>query len=302
MRRRRPAVEALALEAPAMALATAIERLPMDNKAFYGVRHQFVRIVRGHPMLTAAQRHVALAIAQQFINRNPENSWFNSAWASHGTLATQTGYTRRTVVSAMAVLMKVGLIAIECGGGQKGPGGRTDRYTLRIDWLGVLEHAAVMVRQNDVKKSQHPKYDIDDQFDQSCEKIAESGEIDHQMMGNSLIEGVKQLPTTLFNSIPLESTFTTLIDLPSEAPGLAAIQQSRNGSEKKTSHSLTAQDHHELALLLGDGDLVQGYGRLDGIDDANINTLALRYRFDRSSGQSIRAAIVELKSTLRSPA
>jgi hypothetical protein len=297
--KRRPAVEALAIEAPTMALAAAIERLPTDNKAFYAVRNNFVRIVRGHPMLSAAQRHIALAIAQQFINRNPENAWFNSAWASHQTLATQTGYTRRTVISAMALLKRVGVIAIECGGGQKGPGGRTDRYTLRIDWLGVLEHAGDMVRRKDVKNFQHSDHYINNQFDKSCEKITESGEIDRQMRGNSSTEGVKQLPTTLSNSIPLESSFTT-IDPLSDASRFAAIKQASNGSEKKASYVLTAQDHHELALLVGDGDVEQGYGCLDGIADANINTLALRYRVDRSSGQSIRVEVVELMSALGS--
>jgi hypothetical protein len=46
-----------------------------------------------------------------------------------------------------------------------------------------------------------------------------------------------------------------------------------------------------------------GIGRFDDgrIDDTNVNTLALRYRFDRSSEQSIRAEVVELRSTLGSP-
>src|SRR4030081_1327868 len=154
MSRRRPAVEALALHAPAMTLATAVESLPIDKFAFNKVRYRWVEAVRGHPMLTAAQRTVGLAIAQQHINHNPESPWFHSAWAAHQTIATETGLTRRTVVSAMVALKQMGLIAIEHGGGGKVPGGRTDRYTLRTDWLDVLELAA-QVRRKDVKNF-HP--------------------------------------------------------------------------------------------------------------------------------------------------
>src|SRR3981081_655386 len=151
MSRRRPAVEALALYAPAMTLATALEILPIDKFAFNKVRYRWVKVVRGHPMLTAAQRAVGLAIAQQYINHNPESPWFHSAWAAHQTIAEEIGVSRRTVISAMVALRQMGLIAIEHGGGWKVPGGRTDRYTLRTDWLDVLDHAAQIVRQKDVK-------------------------------------------------------------------------------------------------------------------------------------------------------
>src|SRR5713101_964746 len=133
-----------------MTLAEAIERLPSDTKTFNSVRYRWTKVVRGHPMLTAAQRQVGMAIVQQHINHNPESPWFHSAWAAHQTIATETGLTRRTVVSAMVALKQMGLIAIEHGGGWKVPGGRTDRYTLRTDWLDVLERAA-QVRRKDVK-------------------------------------------------------------------------------------------------------------------------------------------------------
>src|SRR4030088_3596570 len=110
MSRRRPAIEALALHAPAMTLATALELLPIDKFAFKKAQYRWVKVVRAHPMLTAAQRAVGLAIAQEHINHNPESPWFHSAWAGHQTIATETGLTRRTVVSAMVALKQMGLI------------------------------------------------------------------------------------------------------------------------------------------------------------------------------------------------
>jgi DNA-binding FadR family transcriptional regulator len=134
-------------------------------------------------MLTAAERHVALAIAQQYINRTLGHYWFNSAWAAHQTLAEQVGLTRRTVVPAMATLRRMGLIAVEHGGGLKVVGGRTDRYTLRMDWLDVLEHAAQVIRRKDVR-SFHPfNSSTNNQFEERCENRPESGEIDEGKMG-----------------------------------------------------------------------------------------------------------------------
>ena len=76
------------------------------------------------------------------------------------------------------------------GGGWKVPGGRTDRYTLRTDWLDVLERAA-QVRRKDVKKFHRSNQENISQFDQSREKNAESGEINDQMTGNSPSDDVK---------------------------------------------------------------------------------------------------------------
>src|ERR1700704_2942877 len=208
MSRRRPAVEALALHAPAMTLATAVESLPIDKFAFNRARYRWIKVVRGHPMLTAAQRQVGLAIAQEHINHNPESPWFHTAWAAHKTIAKEIGVSRRTVISAMVALKQIGLIAIEHGGGWKVPGGRTDRYTLRTDWLDVLEHAE-QARRKDVKNFHRSNQEHISQFDQSREKHAESGEIDNLMIGNSPSEDVNGLRTTLSNKTFLKSCSTT---------------------------------------------------------------------------------------------
>ena len=294
--------EVSALTAPAMSLPTAIELLPTDKLAFTKARYRWIKVVRGLQMLTTAQRQVGLVIAQNYINNNPENPWFHSAWAAHQTIADQTGLTRRTVITAMVALRQLGLIAIEHGGGLKVPGGRTDRYTLRTDCLDDLERVAQRVRQKDVKIFHGSNCKPGRKLDQSGEKNAESGEIDDQMMRNSPSADVKELHTTLPNETFLGScsktysgSFTT-----SEPPSLAAIPRAING-RKKAPDAVTAQDHHELALLLGNGDLERGYGRLDGFRDANVNNMALRYRFDRSTGQSIKDEVAKLKSMQGSP-
>ena len=275
-----------------MSLATAIELLPIDKVAFSKARYRWVKVVRGLLLLTPAQRHVGLIIAQDYINNDPGNPWFHSAWAAHQTIADKTSLTRRTVVSAMVALKQIGLIAVERAGGLKVPGGRTDRYTLRTDWLDVLERAAQSVRQKDVKIFHGSNCDSGRQLNQSGEKNAESGEIDNQMMRNSPSADVKGLHTTLPNETFLGSRSKTYSgSFTTSEPPLAAIQEARNGRKKDAPHPLRAQDHHELALLVGDGDLVKGYGHLDGFAAANIDKWALRYRSDPSSGQSIRLEV-----------
>jgi hypothetical protein len=280
-----------------MTLAEAIERLPTDKIAFNKVRYRWVDVVRGHPLLTPAQRQVGSAIAQKHINLNPENPWFHSAWAGHQKIADEIGLTRRTVVTAMAGLNQIGLIAIEHGGGRKVPGGRTDRYTLRTDWLDLLE-GAVQLRRKDVKNFHGSNQEHIRQFDQSGEKNAESGEIDDQMMGNSPSDDVKELRTTLSKTIPLESVLSTFVGpRPPSETLLAATKQASNG-RKEDSERITAQDHRDLADLLGEGNIQNGYCRLCDLDEADANALALRYRLDRSSGEAVRAEAARLEAAL----
>jgi len=282
-----------------MTLADAIARLPTDNRTFNSVRYRWAKVVRGHPMLTAAQRQVGLAIAQQHINHNPESPWFHSAWAGHQTIADEIGLTRRTVVTAMAALSQIGLIAIEHGGGWKVPGGRTDRYTLRTDWLGVLERAAQIVRQKDVKIFHRSNRGEGSQFDESCEETGESGEIIGEMIGNSLSDDVKGLRTTLSNKTFLKSCSTTdsgALTRP-EPQSLAVTPQAVNG-RKADSAGMTSLDQFALADLLGEGSVERGYLRIGRLNEADANELALRYRHDRSSAQAVRAQAARLEQNL----
>jgi hypothetical protein len=294
MSRQKPAIAlaAIPLHAPPMTLAEAVRRLPADKKAFDAVRFRWIDVVRGCPLLTASQRQVGLAIAQNHINHNPENRWFHSAWAGHQRIADEIGLTRRTVVTAMAALNRVGLVAIAHGGGVKVPGGRTDRYTLRIDRLDLIEGAAQIFKQNDVKKLGS----IVDQFGQSGEKNGESGEIGDQMIGNSRKEDVKAFHTTSSKTTPLESLLTTHSASASETLPVATRQAS-NG-RKESSDSVTAQDHFRLAVLLGDGNIARGYSRLYTLKEADADELAIRFRRDQSSGEAICEAAARLEGNL----
>jgi hypothetical protein len=298
MRRRNPAVEILALHAPAMTLAAATEHLPIDKFAFNKIRYRWVKVVRGHPMLTTAQRQVGVLIAQQYINHNPDSPWFHSAWASHQTIANETGLSRRTVISAMILLRQIGLIAVDHGGGRKGPGGRTDRYTLRIDWLDVLERAAQVVRQKDVKTFHNSDSQIGRKPGESRAKSAQSGEIGDEMMGNSPPQDVKRLRTTPSNKTFLESDSNTYSGALPKPQSLDVTARACNG-RKVDSGNPTAQDHYALANLLGDGKLERGYLRLNRLYDADVdvNDLALRFR-DRSSGGVLREEVARLEENL----
>jgi hypothetical protein len=294
---RRSVVDISGLSTPAMSLATAIELLPTDKSAFNKARFWWINVVRGLQLLTTAQRQVGLVIAQDYINTIPENPWFHSAWPAHQTIAGKTGLTRRTVVSAMVTLNQLGLIAVEHGGGLKVAGGRTDRFTLRTDRLDVLEQAAQSARQKDVKSFHGSIYQADRKMGQSREKASESGEIDDQMIRNSPSEDVKGLRTTPSNIIPLGGLSTTLIGSPLSATESVATQRPSNG-RKEHSEPVTAQDHLDLAALLGEGNIEKGYCRLCDLDEADANNLALRYRLDRSSGEAVRAEAARLEAIL----
>jgi hypothetical protein len=198
----------------------------------------------------------------------------------------------------MVALKQIGLIAIEHGGGWKVPGGRTDRYTLRTDWLGVLELAA-QVRRKDVKNFHPPDQEKIGQFDQSGEKDAESGEIEDQMIGNPLPDDVKGLRTTLSSKTFLESrSKTELGSSPgTEPPSLAVTPKAING-RKADSGSMTSLDQFALADILGEGNVERGYLRIGRLNEADANELALRYRLDRSSAQAVRAEAARLEQNL----
>ena len=129
----------------------AVEWLPIPDKEFRSARKRWTTYVRSSNLLTGAQRQIGVVIAE-YINRQRGHRWFNWAWPSHQTLANETGLTRRTALSAVKRLAEVGLLKIARGGGIRGRGGRTDRYTLRMTGLADLEAQADQPRQGkDVK-------------------------------------------------------------------------------------------------------------------------------------------------------
>jgi hypothetical protein len=298
MKRRTPAARsALPLRAPTMTLDEALARLPIEKTEFNKVLYRWIKIVRCHPMLTPSQRHVGLNIAQQHINRNPDHRWFHSAWASHQRIANDIGVARRTVITAMAALNQIGLLAIEHGGGLSVPGGRTDRYALRMDWLDVLVLAA-QVRKKDLELFHGSGFEKLENSVQRGEKFAESGEIGDQMMGNSPVRGVKELHTTYSNNTFLESSSITPSGRSPKPQSLDVTQQACIG-RKLVSGGVTAQDHLSLAGLLGGGEVERGFSRLNRLNEADVDDLAVRYRRDKSSGPALQAEAARLEENLR---
>jgi hypothetical protein len=87
------------------------------------------------------------------------------------------------------------------------------------------------------------------------------------------------LRTTHSKTTFLESYSTTRLSPLSEVQPVEA-QQATNG-RKEDSERITAQDHHALAKLLGEGDVEAGYFRMSCLNEGDADLLALRYRRDR---------------------
>jgi Helix-turn-helix domain len=275
-----------------MTLAVAMEALPIEKKAFNRVRYRWDDIVRGLPLLTSAEEKVGLQIAR-YINQDPQNPGYRTAWAGHKKIASKTNLTRRTVISSITKLKQLGLIAIEQGAGVPGLGGWTDRYTLRIDRLDELEHFAEACRKKEVKSFHRFDGRINDGTDgESREKFAGSGEISDRKTRNVRNEDVKGLhPTPSNNHLNNSSNGGPRARSGAEH---AATPKAANG-RKEVSYQATAQDQYELAHCVGEGNVERGYNQLGLLGPANVNELALRYRLDPSSWEAIRAEADRLR-------
>jgi Helix-turn-helix domain len=253
----------------------AVEWLPTPDKEFRLARNRWTKFVRGSNLLTGAQRQVGVAIAELHINRQPGHRWFNWAWPSHQTLANETGLSRRTVVSAVKRLAKLGLLKIAHGGGSKGRGGRTDRYTLRMTGLAPLEtQADGLRREKDVKNFRIFQ-------NGHAAENRESGEICDQKVRKARQEGVKELPPTLLRTI--KNSFT-------EPPTSSAVEARKGlcNESKKAVDEVTSGDHSKLALCVGNGNLGAGFERLQDLPVDEVHIFALRLRRDPSAADSIR--------------
>jgi hypothetical protein len=256
----------------------AVEWLPIPDKEFRLARKRWTDFVRGSKLLTPAQRQVGLAIADVHINRRPNHTWFNWAWPSHQTLANETGLSRRTVVSAVKRLEELGILKISHGGGAKGRGGRTDRYTLNMAGLARLEAQFGRIGQDKGVKILRTLES--DHFSE----IHESGEIGQRKMRNTPQEDVKGLPPTLLET-PKDSVIA--------APTASAVEARKRLSNvsKRSVLAVTSRDHSNLAECVGNGNLETGFERLQEMSEDDVNNLALRLRDDSSAAESIRREV-----------
>jgi hypothetical protein len=252
----------------------AVEWLPSPDSEFRRARGCWAKFVRGSKLLTGAQRQVGLAIAEH-INRQPGHRWFNWAWPSHQTLANETGLSRRTVVPAVKRLAEVGLLKIAHGGGAKGRGGRTDRYTLRTTHLDSLERQEERLRRDKDVKNLHTF-----QNGQDAEKH-ESGEIRDRKVRNPRQEDVKELPPTLLKTT--KDSFTG----PPTSTAIEATKRLSSVSEGSVD-AVTSGDHSNLAACVGGGNLGAGFERLQKMPVDEVNIFALRLRKEPSAADSVR--------------
>jgi hypothetical protein len=110
---------------------------------------------------------------------------------------------------------------------------------------------------------------------------------------------VKGLRTTLSKTTHLQTCSNTRVSRQSEAePGEA--QQAIN-ERKESSGRITAQDHHALAGLLGDGDVESGYFRLSCLNEGDADVLARRYRRDRLSKTDLLAEVARMEENIGRP-
>jgi hypothetical protein len=246
----------------------AVEWLPTDNKEFRRARKRWTDFVRSSKLLTPAQSKVGLTIADVYINRRPDHPWFNWAWPSHQLLAEKTGLTRRTVLSAIERLSELRLLKIARGGGAKGLGGRTHRYTLNMTGLAELE------AEKDVKNLHSSQLG-------GCVESCERGEIYDPKMRNPDPKDVKRLHTNLRN------TQTESITAPKSSETAARKRLRSEGFAE----SVTSVDHTNLALCIGRGNIGRGYDRLQNMSEDEINALALQLRREPSASDSIRLQV-----------
>jgi hypothetical protein len=257
----------------------AVDWLPSPEKEFRLARKRWTKFVRSSNMLTGAQRQVGLAIAELHINRTLGHRWFNWAWPSHQTLADETGLTRRTVLSAVKRLDEIGLLKIAHGGGSKGRGGRTDRYTLRMVGLAYLEAQANQLRQGKDVKTFRTFEGRD--IIENCE----SGEIGDRKVRNPRQEDVKELPPTLLETI--KDSFTW-------QPTSSAFEERKRLCNGRSVDAVTSRDHSELAVCVGKGDVANGWERLQHLSVGEVDRFALRLRKEPSAAEAIKSEVQSL--------
>lgn len=255
----------------------AVEWLPKPDKEFRRACKRWTDHVRSSKLLTPAQSKVGLTIADVYINRQPNHPWFNWAWPSHQLLAEKTGLTRRTVLSAVERLSALRLLKIARGGGAKGLGGRTHRYTLDMAGLAASE---AQIEQTDREKDAK---NLHSSQNRGGVEDRERGEIRDTKTCNPQQEDVKRLRTNLRN--PLRKSITA-----PTSNSAAARKEPCRGS-KTILDSVTSTDHTNLAICVGEGNLRKGYERLQKMPEDEIDALALQLRREPSAGDSIRLQV-----------
>jgi hypothetical protein len=269
----------------------AVQWLPRDNKEWLASRDRWKSAVLASE-LSAATKVVGIVIADFYINRNPENRHFNWAWAAQETLARAAGLSRRTVASAMDELERTKLIVVDRGGGRKGDRGRTHRYTLRMDHPN--DHGAHPTDDVQNLHNLSPGEDVNILHNSiDIHKVPGCENRDAEM-GNPRPKEVNGFPTTPSN-ITLEyslygdhrkegASFVPRKRLTKEGSKVSAPIQSFARADTNQASSI---DQTNLARYVGGGDVRAGWEILMRLPEGEVDTIARRYRYDKTVGPSI---------------
>lgn len=269
----------------------AVDWCPRDHKEWLIAREHWKRSVLASP-LSAATKVLAIVVADFYINRNPSHQYFNWAWAAQEKLAVAAGLSRRTVAAAMDDLERNELLVIDRGGGRKGDGGRTHRYTLRMDYQVDLHAQAAKIVQNLHNESPNRVGNILHNSSDGPEQT--SCAIDESEMGKQLPKDVNGFPTTP-SKITLEDSLYSAHpkeDLKIRGKKRLSMEKRRDSpSIQSFAASTTSQassiDQTELAKYLGRGDDYAGWEFLMLLPVEEVDVLALKYRYDKTVGPVI---------------
>jgi hypothetical protein len=197
----------------------------------------------------------------------------------------------------MDELERTKLIIVDRGGGRKGDRGRTHRYTLRMDHLNEVADDQVEQNLHNMSTSRdvnilHNSIDIHD------ERSCANNDTD---MGNLGPEEVNGFPTTpsnlsledsLYGDHPkTEASFVPIKRLTKEKNKFSASIQSF--AKPKTGQA-SSIDQADLAKYIGDGDVRAGWETLMRLPDGEVDTMARRYRFDKTLGPAISERVRSL--------
>jgi hypothetical protein len=270
----------------------AVQWLPSDKHEWIVARNEWENAVLASS-LSPATKVLALVLSR-YINRNTKNRLFNWAWPAHGTLAKKAGLSRRTVGSGLDELEQTKLIVVDRGGGAKGQGGRTHRYTLRMDHLNDLggrpvEDADAQNLRNLITSEDANilRNSVDVSDEASCAN-------DGIELGNLRPKGAKGFPMTLLNN----SLDDSLTSHTSNAGN--SVRPRKDASKEKGKPLVLVQpfvepkenrnssvDQTNLARFVGCGDVRLGWETLQRLPEGAVDKMARHLRSDKSAGEMI---------------
>jgi len=253
-----PVKSKLGRAAVAQRLHTAVSSIPKDDTVWRKQRDEWKAALSRSSAQTSSTKLVGLTIADRTINRSPGHKNFRLGWASVDKLAEWTALSPRTISTAFAELESAGWIALKRGTGP----GNSSKYTLCLDRRLVSERDA-----ND------PNYSMDPIAKQEYLKnLQESAGAPVAKSSNPENFGrdTGKMPWPNKQDLRPNPTSTPIRLLRERA---------------------TAQDHLQLATVLGEGNIERGYELMGKASADQLERVAVNLRERNLTADQIRAAL-----------